>query len=42
VTHIEIESAELGLMLEGIDLAKAVRHKRWRPESPGDDAHRSP
>lgn len=42
VTHIEIESAELGLMLEGIDLAKAVRHKRWRPKSPGDDAHRSP
>ena len=42
VTHIEIESAELGLMLEGIDLAKAVRHKRWRPESPGDNARQSP
>jgi len=29
-THIEIEAAELGLMLEGIDLTDAVRRKRWR------------
>jgi transposase len=28
--HVEIEAAELGLMLEGIDLADAARHKRWR------------
>ena len=31
MTHIQVEAAELALMLEGIDLAKAVRHKRWRP-----------
>jgi transposase len=30
-THIEVEAAELALMLEGIDLTRAVRHKRWRP-----------
>lgn len=30
-THIEVESAELSLMLEGIDLSNAVRRKRWRP-----------
>jgi transposase len=30
-THVEVESAELGLMLEGIDLSGAVRRKRWRP-----------
>jgi transposase len=30
-THIEVESAELSLMLEGIDLTCAVRRKRWRP-----------
>jgi transposase len=30
-THIEVEAAELSLMLEGIDLSKAVRRKRWRP-----------
>lgn len=30
-TQVEIEAAELALMLEGIDLANAVRHKRWRP-----------
>jgi transposase len=29
-THVEIEAAELGLMLEGIDLTQAVRRKRWR------------
>jgi transposase len=27
----EMESAELALMLEGIDLAGARRHRRWRP-----------
>jgi hypothetical protein len=28
--HVEIEAAELGLMLEGIDLTDAARRKRWR------------
>ncbi len=31
--HIEVESAELTLMLEGIELAGAVRRRRWRPPS---------
>jgi len=30
--HIEVEAAELALMLEGIDLAGAKRRKRWLPE----------
>jgi|HubBroStandDraft_3_1064219.scaffolds.fasta_scaffold226891_2 transposase len=30
-THVEVEAAELSLMLEGIDLSGAVRRKRWRP-----------
>ncbi|KYF59545.1 IS66 family insertion sequence element accessory protein TnpB [Sorangium sp. So ce1097] len=30
-THVEVEAAELSLMLEGIDLSQAVRRKRWRP-----------
>jgi transposase len=30
-THLEVESAELTLMLEGIDLTQATRRKRWRP-----------
>lgn len=29
-THVEIDSAELALMLEGIDLAGAKRRKRYR------------
>ena len=29
-THVEIDSAELTLMLEGIDLAGAKRRKRYR------------
>jgi transposase len=33
-THVEVESAELSLMLEGIDLSGAVRRKRWRPAPP--------
>lgn len=28
--HVEITSAELGLMLEGIDLSNAKRRKRFR------------
>jgi transposase len=38
-THVEVESAELSLMLEGFDLSKAVRHKRWRP-APAQDPSR--
>ncbi len=30
VTHVEIDSAELALMLEGIDLKGAKRRKRYR------------
>jgi transposase len=30
-THVEVEAAELSLMLEGLDLSQAVRRKRWRP-----------
>jgi transposase len=30
-THVEVEAAELSLMLEGIDLSDAARRKRWRP-----------
>lgn len=30
-THVEVEAAELSLMLEGIDLRRAVRRTRWRP-----------
>lgn len=29
-THVEVEAAELSLMLEGIDLAKATRRVRFR------------
>lgn len=31
-TQMEIDSAELSLMLEGIDLGKATRRKRYRHE----------
>jgi transposase len=34
-THIEVEAAELSLMLEGIDLTGAVRRKRWRAAGSG-------
>ena len=30
--HVEIDAAELSLMLEGIDLDKAIRRKRYRHE----------
>lgn len=30
--HVEIDAAELSLMLEGIDLEKATRRKRYRHE----------
>ena len=31
--QVELEAAELGLILEGIDLKGATRRKRWRPET---------
>lgn len=31
VTHVEVEAAELALMLEGIDLAGSKRRGRWQP-----------
>jgi transposase len=30
-THVEVEAAELALMLEGIDLSGAHRRPRWQP-----------
>lgn len=33
-SHVEMESAELALILEGIDLRGAKRRKRWSPEVP--------
>jgi len=32
---LQIEAAQLGLMLEGIDLRGARRRKRWTPKKPG-------
>jgi transposase len=40
-THVEVESAELSLMLEGIDLSKATRRKRWRPRMPAQEPPRT-
>jgi transposase len=37
-THVEVEAAELALMLEGLDLSDAVRRKRWRPDVVKKDA----
>jgi transposase len=31
--HIEMDSAELALMIEGIDLRHAQRRKRWIPQN---------
>jgi transposase len=39
-THVEVEAAELSLMLEGIDLSQAVRRKRWRPAQRADPTSR--
>jgi transposase len=36
VTHIEVESAELGLMMEGLDLRGARRRSRWSPKRKND------
>ena len=35
MSHVEIDAAELGLMLEGIDLGTVKRRKRfkWKPQS---------
>lgn len=32
--HVELEAAELALILEGIDLRGAQRRKRWQPDAP--------
>jgi len=32
-THVEIDSAELALMLEGIELEGATRRKRYQPQA---------
>lgn len=31
-SHVDIEAADLALILEGIDLNNATRRKRWNPE----------
>jgi transposase len=31
--HVEVDAAELALMLEGIDLSDATKRKRWRAPS---------
>lgn len=36
--HVEMESAELGLLLEGINLAGAKRSKRWRAPKAGSES----
>lgn len=36
--HIEIDSGELGLMLEGIDLREAKRRRRWYRSPHGEVA----
>lgn len=33
VTHVHIDSAELALMLEGIELDGAKRRKRYQPQA---------
>lgn len=30
-THVELEAADLLLLLDGIDLQQAIRRPRWRP-----------
>lgn len=42
--HVEIEAAELSLMLEGIDLTDAKRRKRFRrgPSDGGSRTHNPP
>jgi len=40
VTHAEIDAAELALILEGIDLSGAKRHKRYRLPASSEEASR--
>ena len=39
--HVTVEAAELLLVLEGLDLSRAVRRPRWKPttkpKSPGEE-----
>ena len=37
-THVEVEAAELALMLEGLDLSAAVQRKRWRLPAGGKNS----
>lgn len=37
-SHLQVESAELSLMLEGIDLTGARRRPRWEPLAKSDPA----
>jgi transposase len=39
--RVEVDAAELMLMLEGIDLRGAKRHVRWRPPMLGTTADRT-
>lgn len=37
--HVEVDAAELALMLEGIDLSDATKRKRWRAPSSSSSMH---
>lgn len=41
-THVEIDTAELALMLEGIDLRGATKRKRWQPPTSPSTTERPP
>lgn len=41
-THVELEAAELALILEGIDLRGAKRRARWKPQSTADNVMPAP
>jgi transposase len=38
-THVEVDAAELALMLEGIDLRGATKRKRWRAPPRDETTH---
>ena len=38
-TRIEVDTSELGLMLEGIELRGALKRTRWRKQQAGDSKH---
>jgi transposase len=41
-THMQIEAAELALILEGIDLRGAKRRRRWTPDATTSDQIAAP